>query len=425
MSKSKSKQRVRIVRLNWDIEYLQDIITNNGFLITEPATFQVDETKQKSLYGARSTLYGTNYEDETAFIERYRCSCGMFKGKLFEHEECPICHTKVEFKDADIEFTGWISLGDNYVLNPYYYNRLCECIGKNVVPEIVNSRTKVDVNGHMGIASAEEFDEKPKHPYVGIGLVEFKKNFNEIMDYFKEKKPKKAEELDRLKKEASSVFCSHIPIYSTLLRPQSSTADTYYFNTIDRQINPLFSLSEKVKQAEEIDKHLILSRIQYRLNKLWQENFNLLNGKEGWIRGQLLGGSINSSSRNVIVPDPTLGDGEVDMSYHAFLELYKFRIIYYLMKMDDISLAKAYYIWNRAYQFDNRVYEVMQFIVKKEKPKIIINRNPTLNYYSILMMGIRKVKRDITDFCLSVPLSILPGQLRLILSYMRGYLVKS
>lgn len=287
------KQLVKITRLNWDIEFLKDIINNNGFIISEPATFQLDDTKQKSLYGARSILYGTNYEDETAFIERYRCKCGEFKGKLFEGEECPLCHTKVEFKDSNIEFTGWISLGDNYILNPYYYNRLCDCIGKQVVPDIVNTKTIVDVDGNMRLATAEELqEEKPKHPFVGIGLIEFRKRFEEIMEYFKVKKKKKENEINRILNEKSSVFCSHIPIYSTLLRPQSSTSDTYYFNSIDKHINPLFSLSEKVKNAEEIDRHFILGRIQQRVNALWNENFELLNGKEGLIRGQILGGSL-------------------------------------------------------------------------------------------------------------------------------------
>ena len=127
------------------------------------------------------------------------------------------------------------------------------------------------------------------------------------------------------------------------------------------------------------------------------------------IRGSILGGSLNNTSRNVIVPNPILRDNELDLSYHTFLELYKFRIIYYLKKMNDISLPKAYDIWSQAYKFDNRIYEIMQFIIKKEKPKILINRNPTLNYYSMLLMDIRSVKKDITDYTLSVPLSILPG----------------
>ena len=144
----------------------------------------------------------------------------------------------------------------------------------------------------MSLASEDDMEEKPKHPYVGIGLIEFRERFKEIIEYFKAKKPKKAEELDRLLEERSSVFCAHIPIYSTLLRPQSSTSDTYYFNTIDKHVNPLFRLSVKVKIAEDIDKYFVLGRIQYRVNALWNENFKLLNGKEGLIRGQILGGSL-------------------------------------------------------------------------------------------------------------------------------------
>ena len=86
----------------------------------------------------------------------------------------------------------------------------------------------------------------------------------------------------------------------------------------------------------------------------------------------------NYTSRNVIVPSPDLKDDQVDLSYHTFLELFKFKILNYLMQIDGISLSKANQIWTRAYRFDKRVYEIMQFILKKEKPKILINRNPTL-----------------------------------------------
>ena len=40
---------------------------------------------------------------------------------------------------------------------------------------------------------------------------------------------------------------------------------------------------------------------------------------------------------------------------------------------------------------------------------VLINRNPTLNYYSMLLMRIRNVKPDDSDYTLSVGLSILPG----------------
>lgn len=79
------------------------------------------------------------------------------------------------------------------------------------------------------------------------------------------------------------------------------------------------------------------------------------------------------------------------------------------MKLDDINLAKAYAIWKRASTFNEKVYGVMMFIIEHEDTKILINRNPTLNFYSMLLMKVRKVKPDGNDYALSVPLSILPG----------------
>ena len=406
-----SKDVVQVNRLNWDVAYHVDMLTNNGFVISEPATFNIDESKQKSLYGARSPLYGTSYEDETAFIERHRCECGAIKGRLFEGELCPVCGKPIQAKDVDIGFTGWIYLGKgNYIINPYSYNHLADCIGKTAFTDMLTSKPIVDKDGNSRLARPDEIECKSKHPFIGIGITGFRERYYEILDYFKSKKKSKESEFENLKKNACTVFTTHIPVYSTFLRPQSSTADTYYYNSIDKQINPLFTLSEKIKNCEHIDKHMVLGRIQHRVNKLWDENFNLINGKEGWIRGQILGGSLNYTSRNVIIPDPTLGANKVSVSYHAFLETYKEKIIYYLSKMDNGSLPKAYYEWyNARHRFNNRVYEIMCFINKKEHCKLILNRNPTLNYYSILLMGLHEIKRDMDDYTLSIPPEILAG----------------
>ena len=81
---------------------------------------------------------------------------------------------------------------------------------------------------------------------------------------------------------------------------------------------------------------------------------------------------------NVIVPDPSLRDNEVDLSYHTFLELFKYKIIYYIMKLDDITLSKAYSIWKAASTFNEKVYDIMQYIIHAEDVRVLINRNPTL-----------------------------------------------
>ena len=402
------KRKVKFSRMNWDNEYYYDIIYGNGFNITEPAEISLDGTKQKSLYGPQSPLYGTSYDDEHAFIERYRCRCGEFKGRQFDGEICPYCGTPVEFKDSDINITGWITLSKQ-IISPYYFNLFCQTIGKEIFPDIIYAKNKITIDGIKERPTEDDIDEEPLSPFSGIGVYEFYKRYNEILLYFKKKKKNKASTIDILLKEKSKVFVSHIPVPSTLLRPQSVSGDTFYFNTVDKLINTIFSLSESLASCTDVEEDYILHRLQVKVNSMWDIYFEELNGKEGFIRGTILGGSLNFTARNVIIPDPTLKDNQVDLSYHTFLELFKYKIIHYLMKLDDISLSKATSIWRAASNFDEKVYEIMQYIVDNEHVKVLINRNPTLNYYSMLLMDIRKVKRDGSDYALSVPLSILPG----------------
>ena len=407
--KNRKKQRVRMRRMNWDAEFYADIINGNGFIITEPAQVSMDGGQQKSLYGPQSPLYGTSYEDEQSFIERYRCKCGAFKSRQFEGETCPICNTKIEFRDSDINITGWISLGNNRIISPYYFNVLQGAIGRNVFPDIIYAKYKMTTDGRRMKPKEDDLDVVPSSPFAGIGVDAFYENYENIINYFANKKKNKARTFDLLLKQKRSVFVSHIPIASTLLRPQSVTSDTFYYNSIDKIINTTFSLSENLKNCIDVEKDYILQRLQVKVNDMWNIYFNELNGKEGHIRGEMLGGSLNYTARNVIIPDPTLKDNEVDLSYNTFLELFKYKIIYYIMKLDDVTLSRAYDIWKSASSFNVKVYDIMQYIIHSEDVRLLINRNPTLNFYSMLLMKVRQIKPDGDDYALSVPLSILPG----------------
>lgn len=287
------KQIVRVKRCSWDVMFYDDIMTGNGFIISEPAEVKIDREKKKSLYGPQSPLYGTTYEDEQAFIERYRCDCGEFKGKQFEGETCPICGTKISFKGNNIKMTGWICTGTTKFINPYYYELLMKAIGKKVFPDIIECKQRVDVDGHRSRYVPDENTE-PLSPYSGFGIEEFMNQYDNILTYFQSVKKNKADDLEWLKENKSKVFASHIPIYTTLLRPQSVTSDTFYYNGIDREINPLFNLSESIKDCNPIEKPFILYRIQERVNKMFKFNFELINGKDGFIRDKLLGGSLNN-----------------------------------------------------------------------------------------------------------------------------------
>lgn len=414
------KQKIVTRRMNMDAWCLNDINTGNGFIIKEPAVMSMNDDKRKMLFGARSELYGTTYEDEQSFLERYRCQCGETKGYMFSGETCPYCNTVVEARDVNIQFTGWIVLKNAVIINPLYYNIFYNAFGKtagrNVFQEIVVEKKRVDRDGHRFDLTPEDFDEDhiPSSPFEGIGIDQFRERFDEIMSYFIAKiEKKKGKSVNQLKRimtmEKQNVFMSSIPVYSTFLRPQSITTDSYYFTGIDKQINPIFSLSQDLVDCPEIDRPVILSRIQYRVNKLWSMNFEMLNSKDGWIRDQIMGGGLNYTSRNVIIPDVTLRDNQVDLSYYTFRELFKLKIIHYIQMTENCTLSQAKHIWKMAIKPTSKMLNLMNYMVRKEDLCVLINRNPTLNYYSMLLMHIRKVKADPEDYTLSIPLGVLPG----------------
>ena len=382
MGRSKNKVEVRCIRMNWDAQFYHDLLQGNAFIISEPAEVSLDGSKHKSLYGPQSPLYGTSYEDEQSFVERYRCQCGQFKGRQFEGEICPFCDHPVEARGSDITVTGWISLGTNRVISPYYFNVLQNAIGKTVFPDIIYAKYKITTDGRRVKPTDEDYDSKPSSPYAGIGIDAFYDNYENIIKYFMSVKKNKIKTLELLLKQKRCVFVSHIPIVSTMLRPQSVTDDSFYFNTVDKLINTAFTLSENLKNCIDVERDYILQRLQTKVNNMWNIYFEELNGKEGLIRGEMLGGSLNYTSRNVIIPDPTLRDNGVDLSYNTFLEVFKYKIIYYIMKLDDITLSKAYSIWKQASTFSEKVYNIMMYIIEKEDVRILINRNYVSNGFN-------------------------------------------
>ena len=113
--------------------------------------------------------------------------------------------------------------------------------------------------------------------------------------------------------------------------------------------------------------------------------------------------------RNVIVLDPTLKIDEVDIPYQSFIEQFGGSIIKRICRDKGWTVTKASNYVSSKFMYDDYVYKIMCDIIEEDHPKIIINRNPTITFGSILMMKIRKVKRDSDDVCLAIPSAILPG----------------
>lgn len=177
----------------------------------------------------------------------------------------------------------------------------------------------------------------------------------------------------------------------------------------DKQIHPLTNITLNLKKASPIEVPLYLYQAQMRVNQLWALNFSLIDGKHGWTRAQVLGGEFNYSGRAVIVLDPTLKIDQVDIPYKAFIEQFKGLIIRYIRKDRQWTITRATNYVASKFMFDEYVYKIMCDIVRDIKPRLILNRNPTITFGSILLMNIRSVKRDPDDLTLAIPSAILPG----------------
>ena len=127
-----------------------------------------------------------------------------------------------------------------------------------------------------------------------------------------------------------------------------------------------------------MDQGSMLSDIQDTLMELWDNIFDEIDSKYGHIQSEILGGMLNWSSRDVIIPNPLLKSDEVILNYMAVLELFKFEIIAYLCEMNDISPNEALEQWSKArIKYSSKIYEIMNYMIKSHTRYIIINRNPT------------------------------------------------
>ncbi|MDD3172048.1 MAG: hypothetical protein PHF63_00010 [Herbinix sp.] len=365
----------RLEVVNLEREKRKDMAIGKGIEIFEP-TF--NNKKEKNYNGLLSPFFSTDWDDgDEAFAERYSCECGKTTGGIFEGETCPHCGKEVVFVDIDITKTGWMTIMDFHIMNPIAYLKLRSFIGKEPLAIITSTDKTIET-------------KKVPTKYIAIGLIGLKENFIDILDYYYSKKKSKtleySEILDMFNK--GTAFTNSIPVMSTILRPYSNINNRLSFSTIGKKYEPMRGSVESLNRIIEDnigslndDKMMAINKklkvIQKRYLALFDEVFSLINGKDGHIRDQLLGGRINFSSRNVIVSDEFLRVNEITLSYQAFLELYRYELIANLVKIHDISISEAIneISWGKI-NYSKKLHSLMKHLIDKYEYRVLINRNP-------------------------------------------------
>lgn len=405
-------------RINMDKEAQEDIKRGKGFVISSPkATIKKDIKNPDGIFSDR---YGQRLGDMNPYMDRYSCKCGKLKQSINHGLLCEHCHTICKHVGDDFSMFGWIILKPEFcIINPDMYKNIDSLFGLSKynksnkkkrgskLKNIIDYDEQLDIDGHV-IGN----EEKPDEPFYGIGMMEFMRRFDEIVEYYYKKNPKKKDLYDDIMTDRDKVFIHSIPVYTIHLRPVDINDNSMYFEKTTGIYNMMVRLAAQInKNKTKTDntpklKNLLLFNLQMKYLELYNEIIAIMSGKKGNLR-MLVGGRFNFSSREVIKQDPSLRIDQVKLPYVELCITEEQRIINILHRTYNISFQDAYDKWYKALsKVDPTIVEIIETLIKSsgEGIPVIINRNPTIAYGGEMQMFCVGINYN---YCMSVPLQVL------------------
>ena len=353
-------------KINLDEERINDIKSGKGFIIQSTRSITKDLKSQNGIFSSR---YGSTISDVDSFNGKYRCKCGMTKGSIMHGERCKVCNHIVKYYDDDVSIFGWFILKDKYyVIHPNIYRSLEALIGVSRLARILEPEVVVNSNGKVvSIGNPSKKDE----PFKGIGMMEFKNRYQEIIDFYYSKYPSKKALYEYLMSCKDMTFTHSIPVFSALLRPSKLEAGSLKYETTNEYFMMLTKLVHDCnKDLLEMDQRLkeklnTLNDIQIQFNNVYEEIKNILAKKKGDIRSSI-SGRYSFTSRSVIRQDPYLRANEIRLPFHGLLELYQQVIINILVKTQNLTYSAAYKKWYKCQVkgFDQTIYDILDGLIK-------------------------------------------------------------
>lgn len=270
----------KLERVNLDQTRRHDVLNGDGFIVTSRKNIKEDVKDPNGIF---SVKYGPGLQDVNAFGNRYRCKCGHTTQRFYHGLTCPVCGTKVEYRDENFGMFGYICLKDPYYLiHPNLFNSIAFFIGEREFMNIITPVHKKDEDGH-DIPIVPPKDE----PYFGIGMIDFHDRFDEIIEYYRVKRPNKMDYYENIIDDRDKVFTQSVPVFTIHLRPYRIDGDMLHFegtNAIYKVMTKLASdiNMDKTKMDKKIKpKNQLLFDFQMKFKELYDELTKILSGKKG------------------------------------------------------------------------------------------------------------------------------------------------
>lgn len=395
-------------RIDLAEEQETDIKTGKGFIISPPSSIKKDLRDQDGIFSSR---YGNATSDADSFVGDYRCNCGMLRGTINHGIKCDACGTMVKYVGDDMSIFGWIIIKEPYCcIHPNLYRTLEAFIGGVRLNNIIEPSVQMDKNGNEVIKKY-----KKDEIFGGIGIMDFRERFDEVMDYYLSKYPAKQMYYDDIMKNKDLVFTRFIPVFTTLLRPTNFDNASLKYEKTNENYNMINHLVKDInKDKLRIDrkkknKLQLLYDVQFQWNIIYTELKDIMSGKKGDIRAAI-GGRCCFTGRSVIVQGVDLMPDQIILSYHTLCELLQQVIINILQRTYNFYYADAYKYWYKAQLgYSDIVYSIIDKLIKDSDGglPILINRNPTIAYGGLLFVRCIGIGEQ-EDYTMHISLQVLP-----------------
>jgi hypothetical protein len=407
---------------NWEIRYNYELAHNMQVSIDNDIS--IDRRSINSVEHGIYTKELGELPDTDKDIREFSCDCGALYGRFYEGETCPDCETIVKERyGVDIRRVGWIDVSPYVIINPNAYEFLVKVIGNKNLQSIINYDIQINLDG---FPMQSIITSKSVSPYSNIGISGLQKRFEEIVTYYANLRGHVADAAILLA-EKDCIFSSKIPVSSIYLRPTyiSTKKRSVSFDKINSYYMKILSsailLHKSISNKNRSGAYGTIYSIQQSLQELYDFVIrSKLSGKTKLLRYQVLGTRMNWSSRMVITSlnGRYSGMDNIVMSYKGFLQLYFLEILNCMRRGYGNPLFKNMtvyelleYLTKVQYsdEVDETIYSIMEMFIEKrgDTLRVLINRNPTLDFGSIQCMKIVHITKDAKNLTAAIPLTSL------------------
>ena len=291
-------ESVKVEKLDLNLECYYDLLNRKGIRLSSSEAF--DKKNNKIYNGLQSEFFASDFGDDNAFSERYSCKCKKYIGKMYTGITCEECNTQVEYNDTDLSKTGWIIIDNFSVISPIFTAKLIDALGSVNGEKILDKIIEVDYDeeGNQLFSEKDQLLIK-KHPYIHKGLIWFKDNILEVLEFYEKRKPTKMKLFKELKEDIPIIFTNCIPVYSSVLRTElpgvkGNKLFKMKINTIYQSIIKISNYINKF-HPDDIDNKKIntinmqLHDIQRYMLEIFNDVYKSLAKKKGIILGKVVG----------------------------------------------------------------------------------------------------------------------------------------